>query len=357
MSLYRDTYAQINLRNLKENIETTYKKFKRPLMAVIKADAYGHGYQEVASYIKDIDYIEMFAVATLYEAIEIRELGIEKGILVLGAVPTTKEEIDLAIKYDISLTMISLEYLHHLTSLIDDKPLKVHIKLDTGMHRIGLTSRQELEELMNTVDRNKFILDGIFTHYATADGDDVAFNQQRELFYQMIDGYQFKYVHCCNSAAMTYHHDTGSNLGRIGIVMYGIDPAGNETDEFKQVMSLFSKVSMVKQINQGERVGYGLTYQAKENEYIATIPIGYADGLIRKNQGRKVYINGNYYQIVGRVCMDQMMVKVDETVKAGDQVEIFGDHISLASMAKDLETIPYEITCLISKRVERVYIK
>ena len=247
--------------------------------------------------------------------------------------------------------------MHHLTSLIDDKPLKVHIKLDTGMHRIGLTSRQELEELMNTVDRNKFILDGIFTHYATADGDDVAFNQQRELFYQMIDGYQFKYVHCCNSAAMTYHHDTGSNLGRIGIVMYGIDPAGNETDEFKQVMSLFSKVSMVKQINQGERVGYGLTYQAKENEYIATIPIGYADGLIRKNQGRKVYINGNYYQIVGRVCMDQMMVKVDETVKAGDQVEIFGDHISLASMAKDLETIPYEITCLISKRVERVYIK
>lgn len=357
MSLYRDTYAQINLRNLKENIETTYKKFKRPLMAVIKADAYGHGYQEVASYIKDIDYIEMFAVATLYEAIELRELGIEKGILVLGAVPTTKEEIDLAIKYDISLTMISLEYLHHLTSLIDDKPLKVHIKLDTGMHRIGLTSRQELEELMNTVNRNKFILDGIFTHYATADGDDVAFNQQRELFYQMIDGYQFKYVHCCNSAAMTYHHDTGSNLGRIGIVMYGIDPAGNETDEFKQVMSLFSKVSMVKQINQGERVGYGLTYQAKENEYIATIPIGYADGLIRKNQGRKVYINGNYYQIVGRVCMDQMMVKVDETVKAGDQVEIFGDHISLASMAKDLETIPYEITCLISKRVERVYIK
>ena len=107
MSLYRDTYAQINLRNLKENIETTYKKFKRPLMAVIKADAYGHGYQEVASYIKDIDYIEMFAVATLYEAIELRELGIEKGILVLGAVPTTKEEIDLAIKYDISLTMIS----------------------------------------------------------------------------------------------------------------------------------------------------------------------------------------------------------------------------------------------------------
>ena len=357
MNLYRDTYAQINLKYLKNNIETTYKKFKRPLMAVIKADAYGHGYREVAKYINDIDYIEMFAVATLPEAIELRELGIKKGILILGAVPTLKEEIDLAIKYDITLTMISLEYMHHLASLIEDKPLKVHIKLDTGMHRIGLTSKEELEELLATIDRDKFILDGIFTHYATADGEKEAFDKQRALFYELVKDHEFKYIHCCNSAAMTYHHDTGSNLGRIGIVMYGLDPAGNETDEYKQVMSLYSKVSMVKLIKKGERVGYGLTYQAENDEYIATVPIGYADGLIRKNQGRKVYINGNYYEIVGRICMDQMMVRVDETGHSGDQVEIFGDHISLAIMAKDLETIPYEIVCLISKRVERVYIK
>ncbi|WP_296877497.1 alanine racemase [Thomasclavelia sp.] len=357
MSLYRDTYAKINLKYLKDNIETVYHKFKRPLMAVIKADAYGHGYHEVAKYIKDIDYIEMFAVATLPEAIELRELGIEKGILVLGAVPTTKEEIDLAIKYDITLTMISLEYMHHLTSLIDDKPLKVHIKLDTGMHRIGLTSKEELDELLAAIDRNKFVLDGIFTHYATADGQREAFEKQREMFYRLVGDHQFKYIHCCNSAAMTYHHDTGSNLGRIGIVMYGIDPAGQESDEYKQVMSLYSKVSLVKQIKKGEQVGYGLIYTANEDEYIATIPIGYADGLIRKNQGRKVYIAGKYYEIVGRVCMDQMMVRVDETIKAGDQVEIFGEHISLASMAKELDTIPYEIICLISKRVERVYVK
>lgn len=122
-------------------------------------------------------------------------------------------------------------------------------------------------------------------------------------------------------------------------------------------MSLFSKVSMVKKVKAGERIGYGLTYTAKQDEFIATLPIGYADGLIRKNQGRKVYINDSYFEIVGRVCMDQTMVRVDERVKAGDKVEIFGEHISLASMAKDLETIPYEIICLISKRVERLYIK
>lgn len=358
MSLYRDTYAVINLNYLKENIETTYQKFKRPLMAVIKADAYGHGYKEVATYIKDLDYIEMFAVATLPEAIELRELGIKKGILILGAVPTTREEIKLAINYDISLTMISLEYMHLLQTLIDDHPLKIHIKLDTGMHRIGLTSKEELTQLLNTIDRTKFIMEGIFTHYATADGAIEDYKKQGKLFYDLIEDYhEFKYVHCCNSAAMTYHHDTKSNLGRIGIIMYGIDPAGNESQEYKQVMSLYSKVSMVKKIKTGERVGYGLTYQAKQDEYIATLPIGYADGVIRKNQGRNVYINGGYFEIVGRICMDQMMVRVDNRVKAGDKVEIFGEHISLASMAKDLETIPYEIICLISKRVERLYIK
>lgn len=357
MNLQRDTYAVINLKYLKENIETAYQKFKRPLMAVIKADAYGHGYKEVATYIKDLDYIEMFAVATLPEAIELRELGIKKGILVLGAVPTTKEEIDLAIKYDISLTMISLEYMHHLDSLIEDKALKVHIKLDTGMHRIGITSKEQLDEMLQITNPDKFILEGIFTHYATADGDDEAFKKQQELFYRMVGNYRFKYIHCCNSAAMTYHQDDKSNMGRIGIIMYGLDPAGEESSEYKQVMSMYSRVAMVKQIAAGERVGYGLTYQAKEDEYIATIPVGYADGIIRKNQGRKVYINGSCFEIVGRVCMDQMMVRVDKSVKAGDKVEIFGDHISLASMAKDLETIPYEIICLITKRVERVYIK
>lgn len=357
MKLHRDTYAKIDLKKLKSNIETTYKKFQRPLMAVVKADGYGHGYKEVASYINDIDYIEMFAVATLPEAIELRELGITKGILILGAIPTLKEEIDLAIKYDISLTMISLDYMHHLTTLIDNQPLKIHIKLDTGMHRIGLTSKDELDELLETIDRDKFVLEGIFTHYATADGEVEAFEKQQELFYRLVGDHQFKYIHCCNSAAMAYHHDQLSNLGRIGIIMYGIDPAGNENDEYKQVMSLYSKVALVKKIKAGDRVGYGLTYQASQDEYIATVPIGYADGLIRKNQGRKVFINGKFYEIVGRICMDQMMVRVDQNVKVGDKVEIFGDNISLASMAKELETIPYEIICLITKRVERIYVK
>ena len=295
MNLKRDTYAIVDLDHLKYNVELAHNEFKRPLMAVIKADAYGHGYKEVASFLKDIDYVEMFAVATLPEALELRELGIDKGILILGAIPTSKKDIDLAIKYDISLTMVSVDYLKLLENLIDEgQTLKVHIKLDTGMH---------------------------------------------------------------NSAAMTYHHDEKSNMGRLGITMYGCSPNGEEETKFKQVMSLYTKVAMIKKIPAGDKVGYGLTYTAKEDEYIATLPIGYADGLIRKNQGRKVYINGKYYEIVGRVCMDQMMVRVDKNVKIGDQVEIFGEHISLESMAKDLDTISYEVLCLISKRVPRVYVQ
>lgn len=357
MNLKRDTYAIIDLDKLKNNVELVYKKFKKPLMAVIKANAYGHGYKEVASFLKDIDYIEMFAVATLPEAIELRELGIKKGILILGAIPTSKEDIDLAIQYDISLTMVSVDYLKLLSEIIEPgKTLRVHIKLDTGMHRIGLMSKAELQTLLEMIDPDKFNVEGIFTHFATADGDDAEFKKQYDKFYDMIGNYRFKYIHCCNSAAMYYHEDERSNIGRIGITMYGCSPAGRENEPFQQVMSLYTKVSMVKVIEAGDKVGYGLTYTAQGREYIATLPIGYADGMLRKNQGRKVYINGKYFEIVGRVCMDQMMVRVDETVKIGDQVEIFGDHISLESMAKDLDTISYEILCLVSKRVPRVYV-
>ena len=299
----------------------------------------------------------IFIIHSGYPTYDIERTCCQKGIHAYSYFILDKD-IDLAIKYDISLTMVSVAYLKLLDHLIDKgQILKVHIKLDTGMHRIGLMSKDELSTLLELIDPNKFDVEGIFTHFATADGDDEAFEKQRNLFYEMIGNCKFKYIHCCNSAAMTYHHDEKSNMGRLGITMYGCSPNGEEETKFKQVMSLYTKVAMIKKIPAGDKVGYGLTYTAKEDEYIATLPIGYADGLIRKNQGRKVYINGKYYEIVGRVCMDQMMVRVDKNVKIGDQVEIFGEHISLESMAKDLDTISYEVLCLISKRVPRVYVQ
>ena len=243
-------------------------------------------------------------------------------------------------------------YHHH-------QPVKVHIKIDTGMNRIGIKSKKEFEDILSHCQNSIFQVDGVFTHFATADDplQKEAYHHQIEMFYDVIGSHKFRYIHCQNSAAMMYHHDERSNLGRIGIAMYGIDPSGEECDELKQVMSLYTRVAMIKKVKKGERIGYGHTYTALEDEYIATLPIGYADGLIRANQGRQVYIAGHYYPIVGRICMDQMMVKVDENVHLHDRVEIFGEHISLARMAKELSTIPYEIVCLVSERVERIYQK
>lgn len=356
MTQYRDTHAVIHLNYLKDNVDVLYQKVQKPMMAIIKANAYGHGYQQVADVLKDHSSIAMFGVATLKEAIDLRKAGVDKDILVLGAIPL--EDLDMVIDYDITLTLYSKEYMQEIIYLYHHhKPVKVHIKIDTGMNRLGIKSKEEFEDILCSCPSHIFQIDGVFTHFATADDptQDKAYDQQLHRFNQIVGQHQFKYIHCQNSASMMYHDATHSNITRIGIAMYGIDPAGEECEQLKQVMSLYTKVAMVKKVKKGEHIGYGYTYQTQEDEYIATLPIGYADGFIRANQGRCVYINGQEYPIVGRVCMDQMMVKVDESVKIHDQVEIFGEHISLARMAKELNTIPYEITCLVSERVERIY--
>lgn len=358
MTHYRDTYAVIRLDYLQDNVELLYQKVQKPMMAIIKANAYGHGYQEVATMLKSHPHISMFGVATLKEAIDLRRIGVEKDILVLGAIPL--EDLDEVIANNISLTLYSKDYmLEMIESFHGLQPVKVHLKIDTGMNRLGLKSKSEFEEVLHTCQKSIFQVDGVFTHFATADDElqNDAYEEQLKKFYEIIGDHSFQYIHCQNSAAMMYHNDEKSNIARIGIAMYGVDPAGEESQELKQVMSLYTKVTMVKKVVKGERIGYGLTYTADQDEYIATVPIGYADGFIRANQGREVYINGHYYPIVGRICMDQMMIRVDETIKVHDLVEIFGEHLSLSRMAKELHTIPYEITCLVSERVERVYQK
>lgn len=355
--MYQDTYAEIDLNRLVDNIDYVYSKANKPLMAIVKANAYGHGYKEVVNAIKDHPYISMFGVARLQEAISIRKLGVKQDILVLGAVPV--DEINDAIKYNISLSLFSFDYLEDLKAYHhSDQPLKVHIKLDTGMNRIGFKGKEEFQRVLSLLDE-RFFLEGVFTHFATADMPSKIdeYHKQMDLFHELTEGLDLKYIHCQNSASMIFHKEDKTNLGRIGIVMYGIDPGDDENPHLKQVMSLYSSVSMVKIVPKGEKIGYGMTYQTPEDEYIATIPIGYADGFIRANSGRHVYINGKYYQIVGRICMDQMMVRVDETIKVHDKVEIFGDHISISSMAKDLNTIGYEIPCILTERVKRVYKK
>lgn len=356
MEKYRDTYSEIHLDDLKDNIEYIYDKCQKPMMAIVKANAYGHGAVTVAKACQETHRIAMYGVATLGEGVELRENGIiDEDILVLGA--TRLEDALLASQYHLSISIFSMDFATALVQEQFPEPLKVHIKIDTGMNRIGLKGKEQFETALALLAQNPGIcVEGVFTHYGAADELNHTYDRQFALFRSIVGDHSFKYIHAANTAGALYHQEDFTNLVRAGIAIYGIEPNGSEDTPLKQVMSLKTRVVMVKPIKKGESVGYGFTYRAKADEYLATVPIGYADGIIRKNQNRHVYINGHYYQIVGRICMDQMMIRVDANVKPGDEVEIFGEHISLNQMAKELDTIPYEILCLISMRVKKTYL-
>lgn len=355
MNQYRDTYATVNLTNIKDNIAFIHKTCHKPMMAIVKANAYGHGFEAVAKICEEIPYVYMFGVATLGEGVALRESQIHKDILVLGAV--RPQDIEVAIANDISINVYSMAQVNQLTSMPLTKILKVHIKLDTGMNRIGLKGSQMFEEALSILAQNPMIqIDGVFTHYGAADEANDTYDQQFALFQSIVKDHHFKYIHAANSAGALYHHEDFTNMVRSGIAIYGLEHSGSSHESLKKAMALKTHIVMTKPIKKGESVGYGFTYTAAQDEWIATVPIGYADGIIRKNQGRFVYIKGKYYQIVGRVCMDQMMIRVDETIQVGDEVEIFGEHISLNDMAEELGTISDEIICLLSNRVPRIYI-
>lgn len=354
MEIYRDTYACVDLSALKANLTYVHHICQKPIMAVVKANAYGHGAVEIANSCLETGLVKMFAVACVKEALELRQAGIKQDILVLGV--TRIEDVVIACLNNITINIFDEDYAKKLCALVLPRSLKVHIKLDTGMNRIGLKSKDAFESVLTMLaDQNQIVVEGVFTHYGAADEKNDTYQEQFAKFQAIIGDHKFKYCHAANTAGALYHHEDFTNMVRIGIALYGIEPDGSLNSKLKPVMSLKTKVVMIKEIQPGESVGYGFTYTATKQQRIATLPIGYGDGLIRKNQGRMVVINNHFYPIVGRVCMDQMMVAVDEEVQVGDEVEIFGNRISLTQMANELDTIPYEIICLISPRVPRIY--
>ena len=223
------------------------------------------------------------------------------------------------------------------------------------MNRIGFKDLATLHEAYDLLLQSGCSIEGIFTHFCNTDKEDRSYtdNQFAEFKKAVASlNHPFQWIHCDNSDATIFFEDEISNACRVGISLYGISPY---TDRLKPAISLFSEVSMSKSIQAGQSVGYGWTYTAQKDEMIGTCPIGYADGFIRKNQGRYVYVDGMMCEVVGRVCMDQCMIRLDHDIVPGTPVEIFGPHISLETMAEELDTIPYEIICLISGRVTRRY--
>jgi alanine racemase len=366
---YRDTWAEIDLDCILANVASVKKHLPQDvnMIAVVKANAYGHGDIQVAETALEAGAVYL-AVAFMDEAIALRKKGITAPILVLGA--ARPEDVQVAAKFNITLTAFQKEWLQEaIKHLKTEDRISFHIKVDTGMGRIGVRSLPELTAIEQIISENdQFILEGIYTHFATADElDETYFRQQLALFDSMVNGLkeQPKYIHSSNSAAALRYPSAYFNAVRIGIAMYGLTPSLEMESEIpfplREVFSLRSRLVHVKKLQKGEKVSYGATYETGEEEWIGTIPIGYADGWIRKLQGQEVLVKGTRSPIVGRICMDQCMIRLPYHVPIGTTVTLIGgdedQFISVNEIAQKLDTINYEVPCIIANRVPRLYKK
>lgn len=342
------------------------------IMGVVKADGYGHGAAEVAAVLQE-EGINRFAVAIVKEGEELRKIGIKKPILVLGYTP--QADIQSLVENDLTQTIFSYEMAQYISDEAKkcNKTINVHIKLDTGMGRIGfLANPESVAEIKKIAELPNINLEGIFTHFATADEDQDAYTREQwSIFNGFLNelqeiGIQFPIVHASNSAATMVHTYTHLNVVRPGIIIYGHYPSNylkGKKISLKPAMSLKTQVVHVKELPEGHSIGYGRRYTTRNKTKIATIPIGYADGYSRRlsNRGR-VLIRGAYAPVVGSICMDQFMVDVSHIpdVEVGDEVVVFGCQgdkcIAIEELAKLMDTINYEVMCMIGKRVPRIFI-
>ncbi len=377
MKKYRRVHADIDLDAVLFNFEQMNKNIPETtkIIAVVKTDAYGHGAVPIASFIEQCDFLWGFATATVDEAVELRKAGIEKPILILGyTFPECYRDI---VKYDIRQTVFALDMAEALSkeAVRQNKKAYVHLKLDTGMGRIGYQNITEAVEDAVKMSKLPMIeMDGVFTHFANADTDNQEFTyKQIAKFDAMVKamedaGVTFSLKHCANSAGIIELTDQKFDLVRAGIISFGLWPSGEvkkDVVQLKPILSLKSHVVYVKEVEPGTCVSYGSTWVAQEKRTIATVPIGYGDGYPRSlsNKGY-VLIKGHKVPIVGRVCMDQMMVdvtEIPEEIKIGDRVTLIGQDGEFTITAEELGDLSgrfnYELVCDLGNRIPRIYYK
>ena len=330
--------------------------------AVVKANAYGHGAVEVAKHVSK--QVDGFCVSNLDEALELRQAGLEQPILILGVV--LPDEVPLAIQENITLTVASLEWLEMAKNQgLDLTGLTCHIKIDSGMGRIGVRNQEDAVSLIAGLKSLGADVEGIFTHFATADeADDSKFKRQLAFFTDLVNNLvdRPRLVHASNSATSIWHAETVFNAVRLGVVIYGLNPSGSALDlpyRIRPALSLETALVHVKTLPAGQDVGYGATYTTTADEVIGTIPIGYADGWTRDLQGFHVIVDGQLCPIVGRVSMDQITVRLPKVYPLGTPVTLMGENggasITATEVAEKRGTINYEVLCLLSDRVPRSY--
>lgn len=369
MPAHRYTWAEINLENLLFNYKGI-KKLAGPnakIIAVVKADAYGHGIEAVET-LQD-EGVDCFAVAFLDEAIALRQKGIDRAdIMLLGHTP--EDCIPDLAEWDIQPAVYQYDFAKALSDFCvsNDCEMRVHLKIDTGMGRIGWRWEEAADEIEKIAQLPGIQCYGAFTHFATADCADKSFtHEQLSRFAKVIQtlkerGIEIPFKHVENSAAIMDFDKTIFNGVRPGIILYGLYPSDEVKKErlsLKPVMTFKTKVVHIKTIHAGDALGYGCKYIAEEDRKIATLPVGYADGYTRmlSGKGTEVMIRGQRAPVVGNICMDQCMVDISDIpeVELYDEVELFGEHLPVEELAEKLGTINYELVCMVNKRVPRVY--
>lgn len=371
MNINSSTWAEVNLTNIKYNVDTVKKALTKDTMlcCVVKADAYGHGAVEVSKFLDKEENVDFFSVARLEEGLVLAKAGIKKPILCMGYTNTNK--IQHAIDSNIRITVYSLEMAIKIDELakLSNKKAYVHIKIDTGMSRIGfLVNEHSISDIKKMFTLENLVIEGIYTHFAKSD------EENKETTYKQINKYNkvinsleeanlnIPIKHVSNSAAILDLRECDFNMVRLGISLYGSYPSSEVSRDIKLKTALELKtiVNNIKNIEKGTSVSYAGIYTADKDVKIATLSVGYADGFPRTQKNPQVFINGRLLNIVGRMCMDQTMVEVpnDFDIKMEDEAILIGDidGIRIGDISSRVGTIDHEILCCITKRVNRVYI-
>lgn len=366
-------WAEINLSALEHNFDVIQKHAGRPVLCIVKANAYGHGAVPVAHCLERRG-AAYFGVATGDEALELRAAGIRAPILILGYVDVA--DMPAIVRHDITVPVYDRETaeLFSKAAVSEGKPVKVHFTLDTGMSRLGFPAHhteQTIQELLEIAKLPGIQVDGAFTHFAvsdTAEDADIAFTRkQLARFRAVCDGLEqvglpIPLKHCANSGGVVQYTESYLDMVRAGIILYGYqpDPANPVRINVRPVMTVKTHIVQVRELEKDRLVSYGCTYRTTEPIHEAVVAIGYADGFLRAGSGRaSVVVDGQAVPVIGRVCMDMLMVRLPDGVRAqrGDIVTVFGDAaVTADTLAEAAGTISYEVLCAVSHRIPRVYL-
>jgi alanine racemase len=370
--MFRKTYAEIDLKAIEHNLGEIKKIIGSSvkILLPVKADAYGHGITEVSKFIQETGSADVLGVASIDEGIELRDSGITIPVLVLSLSLSCRDEIEAVIDYKLSQTIASEDEAETIESAAKNKnsSVNVHLKVDTGMGRIGSTPENSLDIIKKISSMKNIRLEGIFSHMPLSDDIDSPFNKAQIKIFSDIVNTAKKEInteiisHIANSAAILNYKDSFFDMVRPGITVYGFPPAPDKKNniDFIPAMTFKSSIIFTKRVLSGTPLSYSHTYKTSADSNIATVAAGYGDGYPRSLSNKsKVIINNKSYPVVGRICMDQFLVNLgNDSYPVGEEVILFGKKlVTAADVAQWANTIPYEITCSVSRRVPRIYIK